>query len=381
MGFERRRSILVLVCCLWGTVLPLCGKEVLGATIQLARTGQTGCYDEVGQAITCAGTGQDGAIRAGVAWPVSRFADNGNGTVTDKLTGLMWTQDALMPTVGSCAGASYGKEWQEALDYVKCLNGAHHLGYNDWRLPNINELDSMINPETHTKTWLQASGFTIDADENSMAVYWTSTTYAFNPEVAWFVSFDLFEDVTIGLFKTYSSGRAWPVRGSATGPAKLWQTGQTKCYDSQGKVVSCAGTGQDGEIRAGVAWPNPRFTVVDACVTDNLTGLMWPKNPGGTRRTWQEALTYANRLNLCGFSNWRLPNMREMRSLVNYAQPDNAAWLKSKGFGNVKSYMHWSSTNGTWLDRMMANTFDPWSGGVFNFPMMKSYGFYAWPVR
>jgi len=45
------------------------------------------------------------------------------------------------------------------------------------------------------------------------------------------------------------------------GTIELPQTGQTKCYDTAGAVIDCAGTGQDGEIRAGVAWPEPRFTI------------------------------------------------------------------------------------------------------------------------
>lgn len=64
----------------------------------------------------------------------------------------------------------------------------------------------------------------------------------------------------------------------------LPQTGQVRCHNTAGTEISCAGTGKDGEIRAGVPWPNPRFTVSGNCVTDTLTGLMWPKNgrSGGT---------------------------------------------------------------------------------------------------
>ncbi|MBI5195097.1 MAG: hypothetical protein HZA10_02105, partial [Nitrospirae bacterium] len=61
------------------------------------------------------------------------------------------------------------------------------------------------------------------------------------------------------------------------GTTNLPQTGQTKCY-ALWSEISCAGTGQDGEILSGVAWPNPRFSVNGDCVTDNLTGLMWAKN-------------------------------------------------------------------------------------------------------
>jgi len=58
-----------------------------------------------------------------------RFTDNGDGTITDNRTRLMWTKDAGTPTVGSCAGGI--KTWQGALDYVTCLNGINHLGHSD----------------------------------------------------------------------------------------------------------------------------------------------------------------------------------------------------------------------------------------------------------
>ena len=70
-------------------------------TIQLPRTGQTKCYDTSGTQISCTGTGQDGEIQAGVAWPSPRFVDNGNETVTDNLTGIMWSKNANLPAGGS----------------------------------------------------------------------------------------------------------------------------------------------------------------------------------------------------------------------------------------------------------------------------------------
>ena len=133
-------------------------------------------------------------------------------------------------------------------------------------------------------------------------------------------------------------------------PAQLWETGQTICYDSSGAVISCAGTGQDGEIKAGVAWPNPRFTVSGDCVSDNLTGLMWARNanlPNGTR-TWQGALDYVASMNsgsgLCGYHDWRLPNRKELRSLIDYSQYYPALPLNHP-FINVQSYYYWSSSS------------------------------------
>ncbi len=112
----------------------------------------------------------------------------------------------------------------------------------------------------------------------------------------------------------------------AQGTMSLPETGQKKCYNSSGNEISCAGTGQDGEIRAGIKWPNPRFIVSGNCVNDNLTGLMWVKNanlPNATK-TWQGALDYVASINsdsgLCGYKDWRLPNINELVSLVNYGE-------------------------------------------------------------
>ena len=136
---------------------------------------------------------------------------------------------------------------------------------------------------------------------------------------------------------------------------QLPQTGQTTCYDSAGSEIACEGTGQDGEIRAGVAWPEPRFTPRTGsdsdCITDKLTGLMWPKN--GTlvsHMNWYDAIDYANNVTLCGYSDWRLPNINEIYSLVNADVKDVAAWLNSVGFYNVQSRFYWSSTTSVSVD-------------------------------
>jgi Protein of unknown function (DUF1566) len=108
------------------------------ATTIVPQTGQTSCWDASGASISCPGTGQDGALRAGLAWPDPRFSDNGDLTVTDKLTGLVWNKDANPVGV---------KNWQQSLDYIKSLNSQNYHGKRDWRLPNINEL-RMPNSET-----------------------------------------------------------------------------------------------------------------------------------------------------------------------------------------------------------------------------------------
>lgn len=154
-----------------------------------------------------------------------------------------------------------------------------------------------------------------------------------------------------------------PPPGPSTNGIVLPKTGQTTCYDPAGGTgtTSCAGTGQDGELQTGVNAPNPRFTVDNTgdCVTDNLTGLMWIRNgnylagdsastqPAVGQRTWQEALNFANNLDLCGYSDWRLPNRNELRSLIDHEQPNNGVALNGRGFNHVfiGGGAYWSSTS------------------------------------
>lgn len=121
-------------------------------------------------------------------------------------------------------------------------------------------------------------------------------------------------------------------------------------------------TGDDGELQIGITWPNPRFTDNgDDTITDNLTGLIWLKNAdrfGG--RMWAAALCECNNLYADGVDlkdgsvpgDWRLPNIRELHSLINYgfndpALPDIAGtgqWTEGNPFTNVRTFPYWSST-------------------------------------
>ncbi len=117
----------------------------------------------------------------------------------------------------------------------------------------------------------------------------------------------------------------------------LPQTGQTTFY----------ATGDDGDLEKGLAWPGPRFTDNgDGTVTDNLTGLMWDQNGyrAGTTRTWTEALSDCNSLSLGGHSDWRLPNRKELNSLVNYEASNPSTWLNGQGFSSVQGSYYLSST-------------------------------------
>ncbi len=353
------------------------------APIRFPKTGQTTCYDSSGTVIACSGTGQDGDLQRGVAWPTSRFTDNGGGTVTDNLTGLVWTKDGNAPGPAACSPAT-SKAWQAALDYVGCLNTNSYLGYTDWRLPNINELKSLVHyGQASTTTWLGTQGF-----NNVHDAYLSSTSYTRNPSSsAWIV---LVGGGVTTLFKSSDYIYVWPVRSGqseshSVSTVQLPKTGQTTSY-----VI-----GDDGDLQVGVAWPTSRFTDNGGgTVTDNLTGLVWTKDgnaPGpaacspATSKTWQAALDYVTCLNTnsyLGYTDWRLPNINELQSLAHYGQNSTATWLNSQGF-LVQYAFYWSSTSSAsgsaaWNVYML-------DGYVGSYNKSSDYSlngyYYVWPVR
>ncbi len=184
---------------------------------RVAKTGQTLCYDAAGSTITCAGTGQDGEYQAGIdpavaaifgtaydtpAWTGVRFTDNGDGTVTDNLTALVWLKNA------DCFGSI---PWATALSDANTL-ASGSCGLSDgsaagaWRLPNANELHSLIDlaqsnpalPADHPFTGVQSN------------IYWTSTTVDYQPAGA--VVVGMSGGAPVGGFKS-GAAYVWPVRG------------------------------------------------------------------------------------------------------------------------------------------------------------------------
>jgi len=112
------------------------------------------------------------AVRSGQCGSFDDFIDNGDGTVTNTDTGLMWQKDTD-PDI---------YEWQDALSYCENLTLA---GYDDWRLPNVNELQSLVDYERYDPT-INTTYF----PNTLSSFYWSSTTYAYDPSYAWYVRFN-----------------------------------------------------------------------------------------------------------------------------------------------------------------------------------------------
>jgi hypothetical protein len=144
--------------------------------------------------------GDDGDLQKGIEWPTPRFTDNGDGTVTDHLTGLIWLKDV------NCL---YRDTWSDAVNICSTLADGQ-CGLNDgsvpgeWRLPNVRELFSMVDISNYSTPFL--------GDLVYLANYWSSTKYAGkNPyEVnAWRVHINSGETIPNNLGTYYY---IWPVR-------------------------------------------------------------------------------------------------------------------------------------------------------------------------
>lgn len=275
-------------------------------------TGDGGCYDTAGSPVPCAGSGQDGDGR-GPDRPASpRFEPAPGGAVRDTLTGLFWHPAADL--------TGYPVTFGEALAAVRDLDRAAAPDHAGWRLPNRRELRSLLRHDAKNPALPAGHPFT----GVFLGRYWTSSTFAGAPAHAWYVHL---EGGRVFYERKDRYCLVWPVRGQSP---VLAATGQTACHDEAGRPMDCAGSGQDGETRYGVAWPSPRFVPGegDEVVLDRLTGLSWRARPLGAPSRggppgpcrWEEALGKVAGLAAREGRPWRLPDINELESLTDLSR-------------------------------------------------------------
>lgn len=158
-------------------------------------TGQTLCYDPacttyLCDVVDCANTGEDGEFQTGTAL-VSRFVDNGDGTVTDNLTGLIWLQEGTcMQFFSGDPTGSNARPWVAALTAAAQLaSGRCGLtdgsAAGDWRLPNLRELQGLVDYSQIDPSLPQGHSM----PDTSFGFYWSSTTVADFTHLGWLVDF------------------------------------------------------------------------------------------------------------------------------------------------------------------------------------------------
>ena len=226
------------------------------------------------------------------------YRDNGDGAISDLNTGLMWQKSP---------DSSQRMNWEEAISYAKDFVLA---GHDDWRLPTIKELYSITDFSGGIRSQ------TPYIDTNYFDFEYPATSAGFRIIAAQFWS------------SAYYAGLTMP-SDNATAFGFNFADGRIKGYPalggpSGGHFARCV----RGNSKYGV---NDFVDNGDGTITDRATGLMWQKTDSVDTFDWQGALEYAEEIEFAGHSDWRLPNVKELQSIVDYSYapdaifPDNRA--------------------------------------------------------
>jgi uncharacterized protein DUF1566 len=200
-----------LACTDW------CAYDTSRCVRPFPATGQTMCWNAAGTAIPCAGTGQDGDVQAGATLA---YGDNGDGTITDTNTGLVWEK---LADDGSIHDKDDVYPWTNAFSVkIAALNTVPcFAGHCDWRVPNLRELASLQNLGTYPSVSPAfdagcIAGCTVltCSCTNTSQYYWSSSAYAGAPSNAWVADFGI-GLLGQGFGKDFSSFCVRAVRGGS----------------------------------------------------------------------------------------------------------------------------------------------------------------------
>ncbi len=230
------------------------------------------------------------------------YTDNKDGTISDNKTGLMWEKSYRVLT------------YNNALLEVEKLNKEKYLGYSDWRLPSIKELYSIMNfkgadiaPEDNNH-----SGTPFISEEYFDFVYGSNGRRPIDTQL---VSSTEYVTTTMNGTKTVFGLNV--------------ADGRIKGYGYGEGAFGAPHGGGDKEFTVRYVRGNKLYGINDfvdnqnGTITDKATALMWAKDDSQKGFTWKEALAYVNQLNeenYLGYSDWRLPNAKELQSILDYSR-------------------------------------------------------------
>lgn len=216
------------------------------------------------------------------------FTDNGDGTIKDNVTGLTWQK-----------GDGGEMTWEMATDYCENLS----LANIEWRLPDPYEsfgiLDhSLLNPAV---------------DQN----YFTKTKAEY-----WWSNTERVDDATKA-WATNAGGGIGPHPKSETVSNGGIKKFHTRCVKDE-------------------TWTSELTNNKDGTISDSKTGLIWVTDDNSEKLTWEKALVYAENLSFAGYDDWRLPNVKELQSIVDVAFVNPS--VNSSFFTNTLQLPYWTST-------------------------------------
>jgi len=307
----------------------------ISSAYQVIDTNQEKCFNSIGREIVCNSSGHDGAYSTNIM----SYTDNGDDTVTDNITGLTWQQSADTNRDGS-VDADDKLSQSDAISYCSNLSFA---GHSDWRLPDIKTIYSLIDfsgsdpsGETGDDTsslepfiYNAVFGFgygDTDAGERIIDAQWATTTN--------YVSTTMYSDVSMfGL--NLADGR---IKGYGI---------QLGGLDKKFYLQCVRGNEEYGT--------NTFIDNNDLTITDKATHLMWHKNDNGETTNWDDAIDSCENSTLAEYSDWKLPDAKELQSIVDYTRsPDttssaaidaifNSTAITNEA-GNSDFGFYWSST-------------------------------------
>jgi hypothetical protein len=210
------------------------------------------------------------------------------GVVTDNLTGLAWERMAGTTTYTASDAAAY------------CV-GNTLGGHSDWRLPTVLELDSLFDFSGASPA-IDTSAF----PNTPPGLFWASTSWGGSTSIRWVVDFD--------------------VGGSTS------KDGGDMYY------VRCVRGGDSPPARCVPA--ATRYQVAGGMVTDTITGLIWQQTITGSQMTWSAASAQCANLG----AGFRLPSIKELPTIVDYALPLNTPQVDATAFPNTPTGTFWTSS-------------------------------------
>ena len=246
---------------------------------------------------------------------VPQFVDNGDGTITDTRTNLMWQK--AQP------------ERKSYNDVQEMLKDFELAGYKDWRLPTMNELGTIFDESYENKNWYCDKFFECDKLQPPILQHITANIFA--DTYVWVMNFNFG-------YEGYYGEKFVPlcyrlVRDVKTSDKKFQipSSGQKEIFDVKGNVIGV----------------NEKFAATDFVETENYifdkkTGLSYEKNSAGTF-TFDEAQEHIKKLNAENFggkNDWRLPNVDELRFIVDYSKMSPAVFDEFKNF--VAPIFYWT---------------------------------------
>ncbi|MFC1857397.1 DUF1566 domain-containing protein, partial [Thermodesulfobacteriota bacterium] len=259
----------------------------------------------------------------GLIWEVK----TDDGSIHDKDDKYTWCDNNPDTNGGNAGTCDNGTDTE---DFINVLNAENFGGFSDWRLPTREELRSIVDYGRYIPA------ISTDYFPNTVASnYWSSTTFASNIYYAWHVYF-------YNGYDNYSYGKSYSyyvraVRGGQSG--------------SLGNLVING----------------------DETVTDNTTGLMWQRVTAANTMNWQSALSYCEALDLGGYTDWRLPNIKELFLLPDLNRYGPA--IDTDYFPDTVASNYWSSTTNAYY------TNDAWHVNFDNGNGHDSYKSYSYSVR